>query len=150
MTDYIIPEVTLEEADTITLDNFASPQTLESFTERIRLILTEDRRRVASLQDPWVEVPRGAVIPAGVRHRLVREYAEPHDWDTGDSQATTLVRRSDLPKVTSSKPRHERIIDEVMKTIVWPNGPMCVQHLATAGEWLAAIEAAVKVVDGDE
>ena len=36
----------------------------------------------ATPEDPWVEIPKGAVIPEGVRHRL--EYAEPYDWDTGD------------------------------------------------------------------
>ena len=104
----------------------------------------------ATPEDPWVEIPKGVVIPAGVRHRLVNEYAEPYDWDTGDSQATVLVRRSDLPKVISSKSRRERIIDEVMKDDVWPNGLMSVRHRAMAGEWLDAIETAVKVVDGDE
>lgn len=101
-------------------------------------------------EDPWVEIPKGAVIPAGVRHRLMHEYAEPYDWDTGDSQATVLVRRSDLPKVIPSKSRRERIIDEVMKDDVWPKGLMSVRHRAMAGEWLDAIETAVKVVDGDE
>ena len=110
MTDYIIPEVTLE--------------------------------------DPWVEIPKGTVIPAGVRHRL--EYAENYDWNTGDSQVPIFVHRSDLPKVMLTQSRRERIIDEVMKASVWPNGLTDVQLRATAGEWLDAIETAVKVVDGDE
>lgn len=151
MTDYIIPEVTLAEADAITRDIFGSPQTLEGLAERIRLILTEDRRRVASLQDPWVEVPRGAVIPAGVRHRLVNEYAEPHDWDTGGSQATILVRQSDLPEVVPPKSRRDRLIDEVTKASVWPQSALTNKRTReTVGEWLDAIETAVKVVDGDE
>ena len=101
-----------------------------------------------TLEDPWVEVPEGVVIPAGVRHRL--EYAEPYDWNTGDSQVTAFVHRSDLPKVIPSKSRRERIIDEVMKASVCPNGLTDVQLRATAGEWLAAIETAVKVVDNNE
>ena len=156
MTDYIIPEVTLEEADTITLDIFGSPQTLEGFTERIRLILTEDRRRVASLQDPWVEVPQGTVIPEGVLYRV--EYsdgsASEYVSDKGGESATLgtlLVRQSDLPKVILPKSRRDRLIDEVIKASVWPQSALTDKRSrATVGEWLDAIEAAVKVVDGDE
>ena len=105
----------------------------------------------ASPQDPWVAVPQRSVIPAGVRHRLMHEYAEPDDWDTGDSQATVFVRRSDLPKVIPSKSRRERIIDEVMKASVWPQSALTNKRSReTVGEWLDAIETAVKVVDGDE
>lgn len=148
MTDYIIPEVTLEEADTITRNVFGNHALSNALTEPVRCILAKDREHVASLQDPWVEIPKGVVIPAGVRHRL--EYAELYDWDTVDSQVTVFVRRSDLPKVISSKSRRERIIDEVMKADVWPSGPTPVLKRATVGEWLDAIETAVKVVDGDE
>ena len=56
---------------------------------------------------------------------------------------------ANLPKDIPSKSRRERIIDEVMKASVWPNGLTDVQLRATAGEWLDAIETAVKVVDGD-
>lgn len=160
MTDYIIPEVTLEEADTITRNAFGNHALSNALIEPVRLILTEDRRRVASLQDPWVEVPKGVVVPEGVRYRVeyrgqysdgfACEYVSGKGGETPTTVGTAFVRRSDLPKVIPSKSRRERIIDEVMKASVWPNGLTDVQLRATAGEWLDAIETAVKVVDGDE
>ena len=157
MTDYIIPEVTLEEADTITLDIFGSPQTLEGFTERIRLILTEDRRRVASLQDPWVEVPQGTVIPEGVRYRVeegksAHEYVSSNEWlvvDTGTY--TAFVHRSDLPKVAPPKSRRDRLIDEVIKASGWHSLALPDEWIrVTVWKWIDRVESAVKVVDGDE
>ena len=160
MTDCIIPEVTLEEADTITRNAFGNHALPNALIELVRLILTEDRRRVASLQDPWVEITRGAVIPGGVRYRVeyrgkysdgsACEYVSGKGGESPTTVGTVFVRRSDLPKVIPSKSRRERIIDEVMKDDVWPKGLMSVRRRAMAGEWLDAIETAVKVVDGDE
>ena len=94
----------------------------------------------ATPEDPWVEIPKGAVIPAGVRHLL--EYAEPYDWDTGDSQATILVRQSDMPKVIPPKSRRERIIDEVMKGSGPAAGLTSKRSREMVGEWVDAIAVA--------
>lgn len=151
MTDYIIPEVTLAEADAITRDVFGDHAATEDLIKRILLILTEDREHVASLQDPWVEAPQGAVIPKGVRHRVVHEYVEPYDWDTGNTQATVLVRQADAPKVAPPKSRRDRLIDEVIKASVWPQSALTDKRSrATVGDWIDHVESAVKVVDGDE
>ena len=161
MTDYIIPEVTPEEADTITRNAFGNHALPNALIDLVRLIITEDRRRVASLQDPRVEVPKGVVVPEGVRYRVeyrgqysdgsACEYVSGKGGEPPTTVGTAFVRRSDLPKVIPSKSRRERIIDEVIKASVWPQSVLTDKRSrATVGEWLDAIETAVKVVDGDE
>lgn len=156
MTDYIIPEVTLAEADAITRDIFGDHAATEDLIKRILLILTEDREHVASLQDPWVEVPRGAVIPGGVLYRVECSDGSAIEYvsDKGGESATLgtmLVRQSDLPKVILPKSRRDRLIDEVIKASVWPQSALTDKRSrATAGEWIDCVESAVKVVDGDE
>ena len=156
MTDYIIPEVTLAEADAITRDIFGDHAATEDLIKRILLILTEDREHVASLQDPWVEAPQGAVIPEGVLYRV--EYsdgsASEYVSDKGGESATLgtmLVRQSDLPKVVPPKSRRDRLIDEVIKESERPQSPLTDKWIrGTVGEWIDRVESAVKVVDGDD
>lgn len=69
--DYQVPDVTFEEADTIARNVFGDSMISPDFADKIRLILEDDRERVADLQDPWVEVPEGATIPEGVMIRRV-------------------------------------------------------------------------------
>ena len=60
-----------------------------------------------------------------------------------------------IPEVTLEEAetitRRDRLIDEVIKASVWPQSALTnKQSRETVGEWLDAIETAVKVVDGDE
>lgn len=60
-----------------------------------------------------------------------------------------------IPEVTLEEAetitRRDRLIDEVIKASVWPQSALTDKRSrATVGEWLDAIEAAVKVADGDE
>ena len=60
-----------------------------------------------------------------------------------------------IPEVTLEEAetitRRDRLIDEVIKASVWPQSVLTDKRSReTVGEWLDAIEAAVKVVDGDE
>ena len=153
MTDYIVPEVTHAEASFAARQVIADGAPSPILVARIGSILAKDREHVASLQDPWVEVPSGAMIPEGVRYRVeegksAHEYVSSNEWlivDTGTY--TAFVRRSDLPKVILPKSRRERIIDEVMKGDLWPNEPML---RSTVGEWVDMIVTAVKAVDDNE
>ena len=155
MTDYIIPEVTLAEADAITRDIFGDNAATEDLIKRILLILTEDREHVATLQDPWVEVPEGTRITEGVLYRAeegrsAHEYVCSNDWTTG-VEARFFVHRSGLPKVAPPKSRRDRLIDEVIKASVWPQSALTDKRSrATVGDWIDCVESAVKVVDGDE
>ena len=55
-----------------------------------------------------------------------------------------------MPKVIPSKSRRELIIDEVMKGS-WPAaGLTSKRSREMVGEWVDAIDTAVKVVDNDE
>ena len=132
--DYQVPDVTFEEADTIARNVFGDSMISPDFADKIRLILEDDRERVADLQDPWVEVPEGATIPEGVMIRRVLLLTErASEWIAFEQVvaegAPLFVRKSDLLRVAPVKTRRERIIEEM---------------------WLACYEAAVKVVDSGE
>lgn len=153
MTDYIVPEVTLAEADAITSDIFGDHAATEGLIKRILLILTEDREYVASLQDPWVEVSSGSVPTSGVGYRI--EYPNGSAYENvvvdrsrcDQLMEKTFVRQSDMPKVIQPKSRRDRIIDEVIKARYRCNEQW---HRATVEELVNVIETASKVVDGSD
>lgn len=153
--DYQVPEVTFEEADTIARNVFGNSMISPDFADKIRLILEDDRERVADLQDPWVGVPEGATIPEGVPYRVeypegaAWEYVTARDWVPPLTAATLFVRKSDLLRVAPVKTRRERIIEEMVAHLDSTTFTASPNWWPTAEGWADRYEAAVKVVDGE-
>ena len=154
--DYQVPDVTFEEADTIARNVFGDSMISPDFADKIRLILEDDRERVADLQDPWVEVPEGATIPEGVMIRRVLLLTErASEWIAFEQVvaegAPLFVRKSDLLRVAPVKTRRERIIEEMAAKVgmKWGNASdPAARELAEA--YAEAYESAAKVVDSGE
>lgn len=121
--------------------------------------LRADREHLASLQDPWVEVPEGHSIPAGVgarREFLHRQGAE--EWVTelertsASTRSRLYVHKSDFDKIIQPKTRHELIAEDMAAQVgtgLSPSAPAFIQLVGVAEEWARRYEAAVERVGAE-
>ena len=121
--------------------------------------LRADREHLASLQDPWVGVPGGHSIPAGVgarREFLHRQGAE--EWATelertsASTRSRLYVHKSDFDKIIQPKTRHELIAEDMAAQVgtgLSPSAPAFIQWVEVAEKWARRYEAAVERVGAE-